>query len=52
MLVFDRGVAFNPAKGVLQWDGKQDLPAELKASGTGAALFQFRRFRREMNRRT
>ncbi len=42
MLVFNRrGVAFNPAKGVLQWDGKQDLPAELKASGTGAALFQF-----------
>lgn len=43
MLVFNRrGVAFNPAKGVLQWDGRQDLPAELKVSGTGAALFQFR----------
>ena len=43
ILVFNRrGVAFNPAKGVLQWDGKQDLPAELKASGTGAALFRFR----------
>jgi hypothetical protein len=43
LLVYNRrGVEFDAQRNVLRWEGGPDLAAELKASGTGAALFLLR----------